>query len=162
MISHVKALDRTCVGHCCVKMQNYIYVFGGSTSLNNTIQSITNRVHRLNLSEEPLKWEEVAPMKKKRYLAAAAVLSGRTVFLTSAMWYIWSEISGYSSEAVFLCSLIDIIFVVGGRMCGRSSEYYVPGVNKWSTMTAMKVARFGHSLVACKGCRVKYFFIHSC
>ncbi|CAK8683048.1 unnamed protein product [Clavelina lepadiformis] len=114
------ALDRTCVGHCCVKMQNYIYVFGGSTSLNNPIQSITNRVHRLNLSEEPLKWEEVAPTKKKRYLAAAAVLS-------------------------------DIIFVVGGRMCGRSSEYYVPGVNKWSTMTAMKVARFGHSLVACKG-----------
>ncbi|XP_076825297.1 kelch-like protein 36 isoform X2 [Clavelina lepadiformis] len=45
----------------------------------------------------------------------------------------------------------DLIFVVGESNDERSSEYYTPTTNKWTTMSPMKQGRHGNSLVACEG-----------
>ncbi|XP_078492804.1 uncharacterized protein LOC100180458 [Ciona intestinalis] len=87
-------------------------------------ETATNIVYRMKLKEKVLKWEKIASMNVKRYVFGAAVING-------------------------------VIFVFGGvdkdSNAISSGEYYVVPLNKWIQLKPMKIARWGHCLVAHNG-----------
>ncbi|XP_078490668.1 kelch-like protein 12 isoform X2 [Ciona intestinalis] len=86
--------------------------------------TVTDIVYRMKLKEKVLKWEKVASMNVKRFVFGAAVLNG-------------------------------VIFVFGGRdkdcYAISSGESYIVPLNKWIQLKPMKIARWGHCLVAHNG-----------
>nr|XP_026693061.1 kelch-like protein 12 isoform X4 [Ciona intestinalis] len=82
----------------------------------------TKIVYRMELKEKVLKWEKIASMNVKRYMFGAAVING-------------------------------VIFVFGGAEYSpiSSGESYIVPLNKWIQLKPMKIARYGHCLVAHNG-----------
>jgi len=59
-----------------LKLNNFVYCIGGWSKVDG---GVTNKVHRLNLTESNLKWNEMASMSENRYYFGAADYSGYLV-----------------------------------------------------------------------------------
>nr|XP_018671835.1 kelch-like protein 12 isoform X1 [Ciona intestinalis] len=103
-----------------VVIDDILYHLAGDLNTDGK-ETATNIVHRMKLKEKVLKWEKVASMNVERYVFGAAVING-------------------------------VIFVFGGgdenNKRVSSGEYYVVPLNKWIQLKPMKIARWGHCLVA--------------
>ncbi|XP_078486241.1 beta-scruin-like [Ciona intestinalis] len=106
-----------------VVIDDVLYYLAGDLRTDGKATA-TNIVHRMKLKEKFLIWEKVASMNVKRRELSAAVLNGT-------------------------------IFVFGGSddnyRVFSSGEFYVVSPNKWIQLKPMKIARFGHSIVAHNG-----------
>nr|XP_026695028.1 kelch-like protein 12 isoform X2 [Ciona intestinalis] len=106
-----------------VVIDDILYHLAGDLNTDGK-ETATNIVHRMKLKEKVLKWEKVASMNVERYVFGAAVING-------------------------------VIFVFGGgdenNKRVSSGEYYVVPLNKWIQLKPMKIARWGHCLVAHNG-----------
>ncbi|XP_078492622.1 kelch-like protein 12 [Ciona intestinalis] len=106
-----------------VVIDDVLYHLAGDLQTDGEITA-TNIVYRMKLKEKVLKWEKIASMNVKRCMFGAAVING-------------------------------VIFVFGGgdescRMVS-SGESYIVLLNKWIQLKPMKIARWGHCLVAHNG-----------
>ncbi|XP_078486235.1 kelch-like protein 12 [Ciona intestinalis] len=106
-----------------VVIDDVLYYLAGDLQIDGKITA-TNIVHRMKLKKKVLIWEKVASMNVKRLRFGAAVLNGT-------------------------------IFVFGGSDDNdrslSSGEFYVVSLNKWIQLKPMKIARYGHSIVAHNG-----------
>ena len=106
--------------HCALKTNNYIYCIGGYCKY-----VAKNSVRRLDISEENLKWEEVASMSFNRSSFGASYLNEFIV------------VSGGCNENSEQLAW---------------TEAYAIATNRWKTIASLKQKRRANKLVTCQGC----------
>ena len=111
----------------CLKLNGYIYSIGGRLKFEITKDiEITNKVHRMNINDSEMKWEEVCPLNEGRCVMGAA--------------------------AVFK----DCLVVAGGgnekSKASPRDAIYIPTLNKWQRMSKLNQDRMANELVSCNGC----------
>ncbi|CAK8683092.1 unnamed protein product [Clavelina lepadiformis] len=152
---------------CSVLLHGCVYAIGGAIFKDKDKEDSTNRVSRLNLNTEELKWEEVAPMKLKRFVMGAAVL-GDLIFVVgesnddrSGECYIpttnkWTTMSSMKQErhGHSLVAFDGFLYAIGGFGNGvhlKSVERYQPSDDKWNDVAPMTTPRRWFASVAVGG-----------
>ena len=106
--------------HKSLKLKNYVYCFGGYSFHSG----ISERVFRLQLNENCLKWEEMASLNERRQNLGATVFNDCIV------------VAGGRN---------------GGKVLA-STEIYCPQTDEWKYSVSLKPGRSGNELVVCDDC----------
>ena len=106
--------------HSSIKMDNFIYCLGGLIRIGNN-RNVTNKVWRLNLNNDHLKWEETAAMTERRRCMDVAVCFDTLV------------VSHGKNTS--------------GNVSG-TTEIYQKSLDQWKTISSLQQRRESHALVA--------------
>ena len=155
-----------------LELNGCIYSIGGSSQLEvNEDMDITSKVHRMNVNDSEMKWEEVCPLNEGRCAMGATVFKDCLVVAggaeakdktyTREETYIpalnkWQQIAKLKQERLFneLVSCNSCLFAIGGLV----KHQYLSSVEKlsdfdgeWKTVTPMNVPRASFAAVCCRG-----------
>ena len=156
--------------HCSLKLDNFVYCIAGETVGSDA--TVTNKVWKMDLRNQPLQWEEILSMNEKRQRAAAAIYHSRLVVSNgeSEYEYIsrtietfktsfnqWKVISPLQQkrEAHAMVAYEDCLLVMGGwggRQVLSSVERLTDLTSTWEYVASLQTSRHYFSAVNCKGC----------
>ena len=108
--------------HCLLPCNNFVYCIGGSIENVEGKSVPQNKVWRLNLDDQVLKWKRVTRLKQKRFAMGGAVFHEALVVAGG-----WNDIEDMASV-----------------------EYYQAAVNEWKISTSLRQPRGCCALVASK------------
>ena len=111
-------------GHNVVKLNDFVYCVGGEIDTNDQNYDINEKMWRMGLKEDDLKWENRASMHVKRDSFGCAILNKEIVVC-----------GGFSTS----------------NNIESSAEVYNPSFDKWRMIAPMNQARDSHALVSCNG-----------
>ena len=113
--------------HNSIKVSEFVYVIG-KKDCDNQIES--NKAFRLDLSEEVLRWEEIASMNVKR---------------TRWLHMLDFDIAMFD-DTIVVCGGYD------GLKCLSSAEAYSSTLNQWKNIKPLNQNRTGNKLATSGGC----------
>ena len=150
--------------HCTLKVDNFVYCIGGST----TNSSRSNRVFNLNLNETEMEWNEIAEMNNERDSHGAAVFNDTLVVCGGGdgeKWFSsseaydaqlnkWNQISSlkHSRAGNQLATSDGCLYTMGGWNGKKylSSVERLNGLNQsWKSVSSMQSPRSKFAAVNC-------------
>ena len=104
--------------HCSLKLGDFVYCIGGWKVISST-----DKVWRMKLNQQNLKWQRVASMMISRSVLSAAVYQNQI-----------AVVGGWT------------------RRARKSAEIYESSINQWKALKPMNNYRSYHALVSCNDC----------
>ena len=111
-------LPQAADSHCSLKLDDFVYCIGGWKVISST-----DKVWRMKLNEQNLKWQRVPSMMISRSVLSAAVYQNQI-----------AVVGGWT------------------RRARKSAEIYESTMNQWKALKPMNKYRSYHALVSCNDC----------